>query len=77
MMAERYATYRPIHKAMRYVLFNASQKVSLADFGDDADVTEVLESVDLMISVLHVHRQRGETPARAARAALLPPVGAR
>ena len=27
-----------------------------ADFGDDADVAVVLESVDLMISVLHVHR---------------------
>lgn len=56
MMEGRYATYRPIHKAMRYVLFKASQKVSLADFGDDADVTEVLEVVELMISVLRVHR---------------------
>jgi hypothetical protein len=56
MMAERYSNYRPIHKVMRHVLFDTSRKVGLADFGDDADVTEVLESVDQMISILHVHR---------------------
>ena len=56
MTTERYATYRPIHKAMRHILFNTSQKVGRADFGDDADVTEVLEAVDQMIWILHEHR---------------------
>ncbi|MCH8800669.1 MAG: hemerythrin domain-containing protein [Chloroflexi bacterium] len=57
MTTQRYATYRPIHKAIRHVLFDASQKVGLADFGDDADVSETLEAVDQMISMLHDHRE--------------------
>ncbi len=56
MTTQRYAIYRPIHKAMRHILFSTSQKVGLADFGDDADVTETLEAVDRMISLLHEHR---------------------
>ncbi|MCI0847384.1 MAG: hemerythrin domain-containing protein [Chloroflexi bacterium] len=57
MTTQRYATYRPIHKAIRHVLFDTSRKVGLADFGDDADVSETLEAVDQMISMLHDHRE--------------------
>lgn len=76
MTTQRYATYRPIHKAMRYVLFNASQKVSLAGFGDDADVTEVLESVDLMISVLQVHRVNEDNYVHPAAESRIPGITA-
>lgn len=57
MTTQRYPIYRPIHKAMRNVLFSASQTVGLSDFGDDADVQEALEAVDRMISLLHEHRE--------------------
>ena len=57
MTTQRYSIYRPIHKAMRHVLFSTSLKVGLADFGDDSDVEDVLEAVDRMLSLLHEHRQ--------------------
>ncbi|MDA1128902.1 MAG: hemerythrin domain-containing protein [Chloroflexi bacterium] len=57
MTTQRYSIYRPIHKAMRHILFSTSQQVGLTDFGDDADVTEALEAVDRMISLLHEHRE--------------------
>ena len=72
MMAERYSNYRPIHKVMRHVLFDTSRKVGLADFGDDADVTEVLESVDQMISILHVHRDNEDQYVHPAAESRIP-----
>ena len=57
MTTPRYSIYRPMHKAMRNLLFSTSLKVGLADFGDDADVDEVLEAVDRMISLLREHRE--------------------
>ena len=57
MTTPRYAIYRPIHKAMRQILFSTSRTVGLADFNDDADVEEVLEAVDRMISLLKEHRE--------------------
>lgn len=57
MTSQRYSIYRPIHKAMRHLLFSTSHKVGLADFNDDADVEEVLEAVDRMISLLREHRE--------------------
>ncbi len=57
MTTPRYATYRPIHKAMRQILFSTSRTVGLADFDDEADVEEVLAAVDRMISLLHEHRE--------------------
>lgn len=57
MTTQRHSYYRPIHKAMRHVLFDTSHKVGLTDFDDDADVREVLEAVDRMIMFLHEHRE--------------------
>ena len=57
MTTQRYSIYRPIHKAMRHLLFSTSHKVGLADFSDEADVEEVLEAVDRMMSLLHEHRE--------------------
>ena len=57
MSTQRHATYRPIHKAMRHLMFATSKTVGLADFNDHADVEEVLEAIDRMISLLHEHRE--------------------
>jgi hypothetical protein len=57
MTTQRFASYRPIHKAMRQVLFSTSRTVGLADFDDEADVEEALAAVDRMISLLHEHRE--------------------
>ena len=57
MTTQRFASYRPIHKAMRQVLFSTSRTVGLADFDDEADVEEALAAVDRMITLLHEHRE--------------------
>jgi len=74
---QRYATYRPIHKAMRHILLSASQKVGLADFGDDADVSEALEAVDQMISMLHDHRQNEDRYVHPPAEARIPGITAK
>ncbi|PKB71024.1 MAG: hypothetical protein BZY87_08005 [SAR202 cluster bacterium Io17-Chloro-G6] len=77
MTTQRYATYRPIHKAMRHVLFDTSQKVGLADFGDDADVSETLEAVDQMISMLHEHRENEDKYVHPPAEARIPGITAK
>ena len=57
MTTPRFAIYRPIHKAVRQVLFSTSHKVGISDFSDVADVQEALEAIDSMLSLLHVHRE--------------------
>jgi len=57
MTTQRFAIYRPVHKAIRHVLFSTSHNVGMTDFGGDADVQEALEAVDNMLSLLHIHRE--------------------
>ena len=76
MTTQRYATYRPIHKTMRHVLFDTSHKVGLADFGDDADVSETLEAVDQMISMLHDHRDNEDKYVHPPAEARIPGITA-
>ena len=56
-MAEpRYPIYRPIHKAIRHILFSTSRQVGLADFTDDAVTQECLADLDRTIGFLREHR---------------------
>lgn len=57
MTTQRFAIYRPVHKAMRQILFSTSHKVGQTDFADDSDVQEALEAVEKMIFALHIHRE--------------------
>jgi hypothetical protein len=62
---------------VRHILFDTSHKVGLADFGDDADVTEVLEGVDKMISMLHEHRKNEDTYVHPQAEARIPGITAK
>lgn len=72
LTTQRYSIYRPIHKAMRHVLFSTSHLVGLADFNDDADVDEVLEAVDRMISLLREHRENEDRFVHPVAAGRIP-----
>lgn len=76
MTTQRYPIYRPIHKAMRNILFSTSQKVGLSDFGDDADVQEALEAVERMISLLHEHRENEDKFVHPPAEARIPGIAA-
>jgi len=52
----RYPIYRPIHKAIRHILFSKSRQVGLADFTDDAVTQECLAGLDRTIGFLREHR---------------------
>ena len=54
---QRYPIYRPIHKAMRHVLFSTSRQVGLAAFTDDAVTQECLAALDRPIGLLREHRE--------------------
>ncbi len=56
MTEQRYPIYRPIHKAIRHILFSTSRQVGLADFTDDADTQECLANLDRTIGFLREHR---------------------
>ena len=77
MTTQRYGTYRPIHKAMRHVLFGTSHEVGLADFGDDADVQDALGAVDRMIMFLHEHRENEDKYVHPPAEARIPGITAK
>ncbi len=52
----RFSIYRPIHKAIRHLLFSTSRQVGLADFADDAITQETLATLDRTIGFLREHR---------------------
>ena len=56
MTEQRYPIYRPIHKAIRHILFSTSRQVGLADFTDDAVTQECLAALDRTIGILREHR---------------------
>ena len=49
---QRYPIYRPIHKAIRHILFSTSRQVGLADFTDDALTQECLADLERTIGFL-------------------------
>ena len=53
---QRYPIYRPIHKAIRHILFSTSHQVGLADFTDDAVTLECLAGLDRTVGFLREHK---------------------
>ena len=61
MAEERFSIYRPIHKAMRHLLFSTSRQIGLADFADDAVTQETLANLDRTIGFNEGHKGHEET----------------
>ena len=61
MTEQRFPVYRPIHKAMRHILFSTSRQVGLADFTDDAVTQECLADLDRTIGFLREHKGYEDT----------------
>ena len=77
MTEQRYPIYRPIHKAMRHILFSTSPQVGLADFTDDAVTQECLADLYRTIGFLREHREYEDTHIHAALERKLPGITAR
>jgi len=69
---QRFPVYRPIHKAIRHVLFSSSRQIGLADFTDDAVIQEFLAALDRTIGVLREHREYEDTHLHRALERKLP-----
>ena len=58
MPEQRMENYRPIHKAIRYLLYSTALQVGMADFGDSGVASEALDKLDRTISMLKEHAER-------------------
>ena len=74
---QRYPIYRPIHKAIRHILFSTSHQVGLADFTDDAVTQECLADLDRTIGFLREHRDYEDAHIHRALERKLPGITAR
>jgi len=61
MAQQRHEMYRPIHKALRHMMFTTSQILGIADFRDDGVARDALDSMERTINVLVVHAGHEET----------------
>ena len=61
MTEQRFSIYRPIHKAMRHLLFSTSRQIGLADFADDTVTRETLATLDRTIAFNEEHKEHEET----------------
>ncbi len=77
MAEQRYPIYRPIHKAIRHILFSTSRQVGLADFTDDAVTQECLAALDRTIGFLRGHRGGEDAHIHRALERKLPGITAR
>lgn len=76
MTEQRYPIYRPIHKAIRHILFSTSRQVGLADFTDEDVTQECLADLDRTIGFLREHRGYEDTHIHRALERKLPGVTA-
>ncbi len=74
---QRFPVYRPIHKAIRHILFSTSRQVGLADFTDDAVTQECLADLDRTIGILREHREYEDAHIHRALERKLPGITAR
>ena len=74
---QRYPIYRPIHKAIRHILFSTSRQVGQADFTDDAVTQECLADLDRTIGFLREHRGYEDAHIHRALERKLPGITAR
>ena len=56
-MQQRHEMYRPIHKALRHMMFAAAHTLGIADFRDDAEARDAIASLERIINVLIVHAE--------------------
>ena len=77
MTEQRFPVYRPMHKAIRHVLFSSSRQIGLADFTDDAVIQEFLAALDRTIGTLREHREYEDTHLHRALERKLPGITAR
>ena len=77
MTQHRHSTYRATHKAMRHLLFSASQQLGVTDFADDAVTAETLETIDALIVTLWEHRTREDASIHPPLESRVPGVTAR
>ena len=68
----RFSIYRPIHKAIRRLLFSTSRQVGLADFADDAITQKTLATLDRTIAFLREHRGHEDTHVHPALESKVP-----
>jgi hypothetical protein len=76
MTQERFSIYRPIHKAIRHILFSTSRQLGLADFGDDAVTQETLANLDATIEFLREHRSHEDVHVHTALERKIPGITA-
>ena len=77
MAERRFSIYRPIHKAMRHILFSTSSQIGLADFADDAVTRETLATLDRTIGFLREHRGHEDAHVHPALESKVPGITAR
>ena len=60
MVQQRHEMYRPIHKALRHMMFSTAHKLGIADFRDDAEARAAIASLGRTINLLVVHAEHEE-----------------
>ena len=76
MAEQRFAIYRPIHKAMRHLLFSTSRQIGSADFSDDSVTQETLADLDRTIGFNEEHKGHEETHVHPALESKVPGITA-
>ena len=61
MVQQRYEIYRPIHKALRHMMFSTAQALGIADFRDGGVAQDTVGSMERTINLLEVHAEHEET----------------
>ena len=54
-MVQRHEMYRPIHKALRHILYTTSRSLGIADFRDDGIAREAVGGFERTITLLEAH----------------------
>ena len=71
MAQQRHEMYRPIHKAIRHMMYSTAQSLGIADFQDGTAAGRALASLEGTISLLVLHAEHEENyvhPALEERA---------
>ena len=77
MAEQRFSIYRPIHKAMRHLLFSTSRQIGLTDFADDTVTQETLATLDRTVGFLREHRGHEDAHVHPALESKVPGITAR
>ena len=55
MLQQRHEMYRPIHKALRYMLYTTSRSLGIADFREDGVAGEAVGGLERTITLQEAH----------------------